>query len=87
MVECGDLLLTEVASQPFVAGLNLWVVESGLSWDDRLSSGVHDHRAVPVVGPHRSQQHPLLTDARAAESGIVLVLLRSILLSISTFES
>lgn len=68
MAERGRSSLTEVAGQPFVAGLDLWVVESSLCWDDRLSSGVHDHCAVPVVGPHCSQQHTLLTDAREAKS-------------------
>lgn len=85
MAECGHSSLTVVTCQPFVSGLNLWVVEGVFSWDDSFSSGVHDHRAVPVVGPHCSQQHTLLADATEAKSGFVLAL-RLILTSISAFK-
>lgn len=64
MAECRRMSLTEVTGQSLVSRLNLWVVEVGLSWDDSFSCSMHYHCAIPVVGPHCSQQHTLLGDTR-----------------------
>lgn len=59
----GHFSLTEVPGEPFVPDLSLRVIELGFSWDDCFPSGVHDHRPVPVVGSHGSQQHTSLPGA------------------------